>query len=466
MPDEHLATRISPRCRRPGDRFYSRLHWVLLGVLALLILYGIILAPIFPLPRRVGFRMIVCSLVCLNLLWWSIADRRFARYVTSAQRSRWLRFATAAFSVLINVPVVYMLITGRMPQFLRSPTWFAGAVTLWHLGLAFCMPIVAGIRLTALGARALWRRAIRRPPDSIAHAASSSIDDHAATLTRRSLLKTAFATAPVAMLTGATVLSRMEEGDLLIRRHQLAAPWLPDRLRGLTISHVSDLHVGRLFRPYMLPRLVDKVNGLNSDIVLVTGDIIDNSNDVLPDAVAAIGQFSNRYGCFVCIGNHDEIDDRGEFIRYTRDRLALLINERRSVEIGGERLTLGGLDYSTSPQPQGRRLGDIAAAQEMLLGHSVEREGPVIALAHHPHAFDTLAPLGVPLTLSGHTHGGQIMLTPPGTRPDIGLGQILFHYIRGFYRQGQSDLFVNSGVGNWFPLRIQAPAEIVQLQLV
>jgi predicted MPP superfamily phosphohydrolase len=258
----------------------------------------------------------------------------------------------------------------------------------------------------------------------------------------------------------------MEEGELIIRRHKLPAPWLPDRLRGLTITHVSDLHVGRLYRPYLLPRLVDVVNGLDSDIVLVTGDIIDNSNDMLPDAVSAIGQFRHRHGLFLCIGNHDEIDDRAAFIRYTRDHLPLLINERRSIEIGGERITIGGLDYSSGPQPRGRRLGDVAAAEEMLLGHRVEREGPVIALAHHPHAFDTLAPLGVPLTLSGHTHGGQIMFTPPGMRPDLGLGQVLFHYIRGFYRQGSSNLYVNSGVGNWFPLRIHAPAEVAQIQLV
>lgn len=440
----------------------------MLGVLGLLILYSFVLSPHYPVSRRVGFRLVILSLVCMNGLWWGVADRRFARFVSSAQMSRWLRLGIAGFSIALNIPIAYMLITGRMPQFLRSPTWYAGAVTLWHLGLALCMPIVAGLRLIGLAVRGVWRRYGSAGPSSTQVLESLSIEGEsggAQLMTRRAVLKTAFATAPVLMLAGATAYGRAEEGELLIRRHKLPAPWLPDRLRGLTITHVSDLHVGRLYRPYLLPRLVDVVNGLDSDIVLVTGDIIDNSNDMLPDAVSAIGQFRHRHGLFLCIGNHDEIDDRTAFIRYTRDQLPLLINERRSIEIGGERITIAGLDYSSSPQPRGRRLGDIAAAEEMLLGHRVEREGPVIALAHHPHAFDTLAPLGVPLTLSGHTHGGQIMFTPPSMRPDLGLGQILFHYIRGFYRQGASDLFVNSGVGNWFPLRIHAPAEVVQIQL-
>ncbi len=89
-----------------------------------------------------------------------------------------------------------------------------------------------------------------------------------------------------------------------------------------------------------------------------------------------------------------------------------------------------------------------------------------IALTHHPHAFDPLAAMGVDLTLAGHTHGGQLMLTPPGFPYPIGAGNLLFHYIYGKYRQGRSAMYVTSGAGNWFPLRINAPAEIVQIRLI
>src|SRR2546421_1200827 len=83
-----------------------------------------------------------------------------------------------------------------------------------------------------------------------------------------------------------------------------------------------------------------------------------------------------------------------------------------------------------------------------------------ILLAHHPHAFDPAAAAGIPLTLSGHTHGGQLMLGE-----HVGAGPILFRYWSGPYRKGDATLVVSNGVGNWFPLRVNAPAEIAHLTL-
>jgi hypothetical protein len=84
-----------------------------------------------------------------------------------------------------------------------------------------------------------------------------------------------------------------------------------------------------------------------------------------------------------------------------------------------------------------------------------------ILMAHHPHAFDAAIAEGLPLTLSGHTHGGQIMLTD-----DIGAGPVLFRYWSGLYRKDGCSLVVSNGVGNWFPLRTHAPAEIMHVTLI
>ncbi|HXC37243.1 MAG TPA: hypothetical protein VNV43_15310, partial [Candidatus Acidoferrales bacterium] len=83
-----------------------------------------------------------------------------------------------------------------------------------------------------------------------------------------------------------------------------------------------------------------------------------------------------------------------------------------------------------------------------------------IFLAHHPHAFDPAVENGLPLTLTGHTHGGQFMLDR-----NTGLGPALFRYWSGFYKRGDSQLIVSNGVGNMFPLRINAPAELVHITL-
>ena len=169
---------------------------------------------------------------------------------------------------------------------------------------------------------------------------------------------------------------------------------------------------------------------------------------------------------FHCIGNHDQIDDRRAWIAAMREEFELLIDERRSIEIGGEKLCIGGVDFARRGHGDMRVPGHDAHAQALMDGFDARREGPMIALAHHPHAFDALAVRGASLTLSGHTHGGQLMLTAPESELEIGAGNLLFRYIRGVYRQGDASLFVNSGVGNWFPIRWNAPAEVVQIQLV
>jgi predicted MPP superfamily phosphohydrolase len=267
-------------------------------------------------------------------------------------------------------------------------------------------------------------------------------------------------------LAGAAVAATAQAGRLAVNRHTLPAPWLPKPLRGLTITHISDLHVGRHYRPYMLRQLVDRANALDSDLVLLTGDIVDQSNDLLPPALHALAQLTHRYGLFICIGNHDQIDSRRDFIRRVGHRFPLLINQQRSVNIDGQHITIAGLDYASRDESSSRRPGHRLNIAQTLLGHDSVRHGPIIVLSHHPHAFDRLADAGVPLTLAGHTHGGQLMFSNPQHRPDVGIGRLLFRYPRGFYRRGPGTLFVNSGVGNWFPLRLRAPAEIVQLRLV
>ena len=83
-----------------------------------------------------------------------------------------------------------------------------------------------------------------------------------------------------------------------------------------------------------------------------------------------------------------------------------------------------------------------------------------ILLAHHPHAFDAAAEAGLPLTLSGHTHGGQLMLDS-----HRGFGSAIFRYWSGLYQKNASQMIVSNGVGNWFPIRVNAPAEIIHITL-
>ncbi len=436
-----------------------------MGLIAAIILYGLVVARFLPPTRGVGFRLVIVIILCFNLLWWSVADRRFARYVRVEGQARVLRGVVLVFTVAMNLPMALTLVLGRLPWFLNhDPAWYATAFTLWHLGLVVLMPIVALLRLCGLAVMRLAGCRLEKPTASSAEPAAGGRS--ADLLTRRAVLKTAFAYAPLAGLAGLTTAAYAQQNRFEVNRRRLAAPWLPDGLRGLTITHLSDLHLGRHFRPYMLGPVVEAANSLNSDLVVVTGDVVDVSNDFLPDAIDALQQIHHRHGLFLCLGNHDEIDSRPDYIAAMKRHFPLLINERRTLTIGGHRLTIGGIDYASDEQPRGRRAGYLADIAAMLDGYSPRRDGPLIALSHHPHAFDLLASAGVPLTLAGHTHGGQLMLSAPDRRPDVGVGRMLFRYLRGFYTIGDRTLFVNRGIGNWFPLRWNAAAEVVQIQLV
>lgn len=437
-----------------------------------------------PVPRWLGMRSLFLLLFLTNVAWWSLADEA-VRSVVRQPRGRVIgRGVLGVTMTALALPMLGMVLAGRLPTMVDWPIWLASGFQLWHMGLVVLGVTTIVVGYTAWGIGWLVRRIRRRPaavasPHDPSGSTVSSVNANAERsparlrASRREFLTAAGILTPVALAGGLNIGVTSRFGRFAVRSYDLPAPWLPDRLRGLTLTHVSDLHLGRLYRPAMLPRLVDEVNRLKSDLIVITGDVVDTSNDLLPPAIAAFKQFEARRGVIQCIGNHDMIDDRDQWIDAMRDAgPRLLLDQRKTVLIDGERLTFAGLDWSGYDDTPYGVLGHRQHAEKTLAGYDPHLEGPIIALAHHPHAFDALAPRGVPLTLSGHTHGGQLMFSPPrldgqgDPAADQGVGRLLFRYLRGFYHQGGATLFVNCGVGNWFPIRWNAPAEIVRIRLV
>ena len=236
-------------------------------------------------------------------------------------------------------------------------------------------------------------------------------------------------------------------------------PHLPDELCGLKITHFSDPHIGELITPDHLPPMIETANSLGGDLIAVTGDFIDFSNAVLPAVVDAMSKLQAPLGVWFVLGNHDYLDNADEVKRAFYDAgLNLLVNEAVKLRHHEQQVAIGGIDWAETPGTLGKLVHGTAA----LMGEA----DLSIMLAHHPHAFDACRDCGIDLTLSGHTHGGQIMLgAADGRMPHMGLGKFSFRYLRGLYARGDSRLFVSSGVGSWFPLRIKCPAEITLLEL-
>jgi predicted MPP superfamily phosphohydrolase len=222
----------------------------------------------------------------------------------------------------------------------------------------------------------------------------------------------------------------------------------------MRIAQVSDLHVGQFMQQRMLQKVVEATNQLRADLVLLTGDLIDYAVADLSVALDAVKKLDPRSGLAMCVGNHDMMDNGRKFVASVKAAGVPLLNgEDMRVRVRNEDVQLLGLPWVS---------GDTMIHGYMFnLLKKWKHDAFPILMAHHPHAFDPAANAGLPLTLAGHTHGGQLMLSDR-----IGCGPLFFRYWSGVYRRERSTLVVSNGVGNWFPLRVRAPAEIVAITLV
>ncbi len=263
-------------------------------------------------------------------------------------------------------------------------------------------------------------------------------------------------------LSGGRLAERGSVNQFCLNEQQIIVPSLPEGLEGLRIAHVSDLHIGDLVTPRMLPRIVEAVDSLEADLIAVTGDLIDLSMDPLDDVIEALQSLSSPLGTFLVPGNHDYLDDGVAFVRRVQaSGLNLMVNQTARLSHNGHSVRIAGIDYASKPNELNRLV-------RQTLADDATRESADLSLllAHHPHAFDVVRHRDIHLTLSGHTHGGQVVLRQArGPKRPISFSGLACRYEAGLYGEGDSQLYVTSGVGSWFPWRVKCPAEIACLTL-
>ncbi len=204
---------------------------------------------------------------------------------------------------------------------------------------------------------------------------------------------------------------------------------------------------------------------------MVTGDIIDNNNAFLPTASTFFSlidaMLPARRGyvaggrAFGVMGNHDYIDDGIAAAKaFNKAGLKMLHNRHEVIGRGKGRLQLAGLDYP--PLGRGRNL----IMQEYFKATSAKLQSnlPVVLLNHNPADFEFLKTQKVDIVLSGHTHGGQINFSHKQDSYLNGARWFYKYYVDHYAELG-SQLYVNRGLGHWFPLRVSCPPEITVLVL-
>jgi len=395
--------------------------------------------------------VILILMLLTNLAWWRWAHR----HLSKLRRRRIFQWVLACFMLLQILGLTLTFLTRARLSVLPVPAIWMAAIYLWHM--IFLPPILVGLILfvfaKAVGWIASWCRGDARPPT----AASPANGDGHPMLTRRQVMGATLAALPPLFATSAVVRAVSQLDDFRVRRITIALAALPKALDGMTIAQVSDVHVGKFTNGSILRRITETTNALRPDLVLLTGDLIDFSQRDLPAGLDVVRRFDPRAGLAMCEGNHDLFEGREAFDQQVRAAgVPLLIDETMSTRVRGTPVQLLGLQWGP------RRGGGEAVIESSMdrLNALRDPEAFQILLAHHPHAFDRAAREHIPLTLAGHTHGGQLMLSEI-----TGFGPAMYRYWSGLYRQNDSALVVSNGVGNWFPLRLNAPAEIVHITL-
>lgn len=258
-----------------------------------------------------------------------------------------------------------------------------------------------------------------------------------------------------------------------VRRVKMKITGLPQRFKGYKIIQISDVHAGSFFNPEKLQKAIDLINEQDADLVLFTGDMVNNYAAEFENFVPLFKSIKAKDGKFSVLGNHD-YGDYGEWkspaekaqnvprliALQKQAGFEMLRNEHRFIEKNGEKLYILGVEnWGEKPFPQ---YGDLDKASA-----GIPYEAAKILMSHDPTHFDWVVkdhPSNVQLTISGHTHGMQFGLDLKNIRWSP--AQYRYKKWADLYESQGKFLYVNRGFGViGYPGRVGIDPEITLFEL-
>ena len=311
--------------------------------------------------------------------------------------------------------------------------------------------------LLAMVAEGSWRFLGRATPASPDPDEDAPVDPG-----RRAFLRTsALASTGAAALLGVGG-ARQAYGDPEITRRTLTFPDLPPGLDGLRLAHLSDLHAGPLVGFATLRGWRNLTEREQPDLLAFTGDLVDSRPEELEPLLLAFRGFEPRLGRFAVLGNHDYFDDPRPIWRdLERAGIRCLENRAALVQRNSATLAVVGLQDPMARNGRFRRIPFGLGPRPDEATRDLPAEAFRICLNHRPSEWEQALAAGARLTLSGHTHGGQI-----NPIPGFNSARLIGPRTEGLYRDGDDLLYVSRGLGVvGLPIRIAAAPEIAILTL-
>jgi hypothetical protein len=394
------------------------------------------------------WRMIIFGTVA-SLIWggahvyagWSLA--RFLRS-KKAKRVLWGLLA-GSFAVTLAASILRR----TAPEMAMAGVlqWVA-YLAMGSFALLLFLVVARDLGLLTFGAMRRWVI-----PPATSRATS---DDGPEDPSRRELFRHTVNASIVGVAASGTGLGYHEARKLAeVVEVDVAVEGLTPQLDGLRIAQISDIHVGPTIKRDYLQAVVDRVNGLEPDLIALTGDMVDGYVDDMRNDVAPIGDLQAPLGAYFVPGNHEYYWDGPAWCdEVERCGMQPLINSHRVVEVDGARLLVGGVtDYRA-----GARVDGHTSDPHKALEGAPEADFRLL-LAHQPKSVWEAAKAGFDLQLSGHTHGGQFW---PWSL-FVGLAH---PFTRGLNDYEDMKIYVSRGTGYWGPpLRLGVPSEITLLTL-
>jgi predicted MPP superfamily phosphohydrolase len=233
---------------------------------------------------------------------------------------------------------------------------------------------------------------------------------------------------------------------------EVELPRLPASADGLVVTHLTDLHLGALIGERRLRSVIDQIDGMNPDLVVVTGDLVDGDAGTVETMVPALKTLTAPLGVYSILGNH-EIYAGPERCRKLMRDAGYVVLDNAAAEVAPGLWVAGVPDSGRGPGTDGLD-GALEAALD-----GVGEGGAVIFLQHSPGNEEATAAAGAGLMLNGHTHGGQIW-------PFHYMVLRAYPHIAGVREVDGMTQVVSRGAGRWgAPMRLFAPSEIYRITL-
>ncbi len=249
-------------------------------------------------------------------------------------------------------------------------------------------------------------------------------------------------------------LGNLNKRDISVRILELQLPKGDGKLSEVNIVAASDLHLSPIDGERLLSRIIDKMNSLNPDIILLSGDIVDDKAEILEQRKIgeSFKKLNPKYGIYTINGNHEFINEVEASVRYA-EHLGMNVLRDNHVLIDSSFYVVGRED-STMYQFTGKHRNTL----KQILA-SINTNLPVVLLDHTPYKLEEAQNNNVALQLSGHTHHGQIW-------PANIITNMIYEVSWGYKKKGNTHYYVTSGAGTWGPpVRTGSKSEIVNIKI-